>query len=177
MKDANVFISHAWKYNFLDVMEAVRLHYNNDTSIVIWFDLFSVNEHTTSTQVRSFGWWSTTFKTAIKNIENVLVVLFPWDAPIPLTRSWCIFEIFCAISTRCNFEVTFTDNDRETLRNTGIDLIETLVSSIDAEKSESTKPEDGELVKRTIIKYSGGMASFNQSVKDKVRECYFNSMK
>jgi hypothetical protein len=167
-----VFISHAWKYNFLDVMKAVRLHYKNDTSIVIWFDLFSVNEH--STQVRSFGWWSTTFKTAIKNIKNVLVVLFPLNAPIPFTRSWCIFEMFCAISSKCDFQVTFTDKDREMLKSTAAETIEALVASIDAKKSESTKPEDGELVRRTIIKYSGGMDRFNERVRYTVRECYLN---
>jgi hypothetical protein len=156
-------------------MRAIRSHLGDDESIIIWFDLFSVNEHASATEVKkTFGWWSTTFKAAIKNIKNILVVLFPWKNPIPFTRSWCIFEIFCAISTGCKFQVTFTDDDRKMLKASGIDLIQSLVDSIDAEKSEATQDEDKRLVRRTIVKYSGGMDSFNERVREKVKGCYLS---
>jgi hypothetical protein len=177
MKDATVFISHAWKYNFLNVMKALRLHLGDDEKVVLWFDMFSVNEHTNATEIKSFGWWSTTFKSAMRNIKNVVVVVFPWDDPILFTRSWCIFEMFCAISTKCNFELTFTEEDRESLKTAGTDRIEAIVEAIDAEKSIATKPDDRELVKRTIIKYAGGMQSFNGKVRDKVKHCYLKMSK
>jgi hypothetical protein len=35
-----------------------------------------------------FEWWCTTFRESIKAIGSVLLVMTPWDNPIPLTRVW-----------------------------------------------------------------------------------------
>jgi hypothetical protein len=36
---ATVFISHAWLYKFLDVVDALQYHFRDTPDIVIWFDL------------------------------------------------------------------------------------------------------------------------------------------
>jgi hypothetical protein len=41
VKKANVFISHAWKYNFLGVVDAINQNFKDETDIVVWFDVFS----------------------------------------------------------------------------------------------------------------------------------------
>ena len=44
---ATAFISHAWKCVFLDVVDALLAHFNNDDGddVVVWFDVFSNNQH------------------------------------------------------------------------------------------------------------------------------------
>jgi len=42
---ANVFVSHAWKYKFLDVISALSDHFKEEPDIFIWFDLFSNNQN------------------------------------------------------------------------------------------------------------------------------------
>ena len=42
-------------------------------------------------------WWFTTFKVAVASIGHTVLVLMPWDDPIPLTRAWCIWEILSTI--------------------------------------------------------------------------------
>ena len=37
---AHLFISHAWKYKFLDVVDAIKHHLKDDKDTIIWFDLF-----------------------------------------------------------------------------------------------------------------------------------------
>ena len=37
---AHLFVSHAWKYRFLDVVSAIRHHIKDDREVFIWFDLF-----------------------------------------------------------------------------------------------------------------------------------------
>ena len=37
---AHLFISHAWKYKFLDVVNAIKHHLKDDKDAIIWFDLF-----------------------------------------------------------------------------------------------------------------------------------------
>ena len=86
---ATVFISHAWKYVFLDVVDCVRNHLRGHTSgresaEYIWFDLFSNNQHDTSSV--PFEWWCTTFQKAISSIGRTLLVLSPWQDPVVLTR-------------------------------------------------------------------------------------------
>ena len=50
--------------------------------------------------------------------------------------------------------------------------IKNIVNNIDAEKSVATNDDDRDLVKRTIVKYSGGIESFNAKVRNKVEKCY-----
>ncbi len=44
---AKVFLSHAWKYPFLDVVDAIERHFlgSMDADPVVWFDVFSVSQH------------------------------------------------------------------------------------------------------------------------------------
>ena len=44
---------------------------------VIWFDLFCNCQH--DTDIRQFEWWTGTFSNAIQKINNVVIVLMPWD--------------------------------------------------------------------------------------------------
>lgn len=41
------------------------------------------------TGLRPFDWWTTTFRTAVQRVGRTLLVLAPWNDPIPLTRAWC----------------------------------------------------------------------------------------
>lgn len=100
---ATVFISHAWKYKFLDVLNAlgkVQLnalhntstlnmitaenHFRDEKDIIVWFDLFSNDQ--TFTHTLSFQWWTGIFKTAIEDLNRTVMVLSPWDNPEPLRR-------------------------------------------------------------------------------------------
>ena len=62
---ANVFISHAWKFVFLEVVNAILYHFRDEEdTVVVWFDLFSNNQH--KAPDNDFVWWSNTFMSAIK---------------------------------------------------------------------------------------------------------------
>jgi hypothetical protein len=104
---ASWFISHAWKYKFLDVMEAVGIflegEYGEDAMIdvVIWFDLFSNSQY--GCVDRPYEWWKTTFLNAVKELGNVLMIMEPYDDPITLTRAWCVFEVYACIHTKSRF--------------------------------------------------------------------------
>jgi hypothetical protein len=86
--EANVFISHAWQFVFLDVVSALNYHFRNEdkTQVVVWLDLFSNNQHQAPTL--DFDWWSTVFKSAIAYFGRTVLILAPWHNPIPLTRVW-----------------------------------------------------------------------------------------
>ena len=109
---ATVFISHAWKYKFMDLLSALKHHFRNenDDDVYIWFDLFSVNQHI-SDKVDP-DWWNKSFMNAVKEIGHVVLVLSPWQNPIPFTRAWCLWEIYCAIVTGSKLEVAMDSGER-----------------------------------------------------------------
>jgi len=53
---AKVFLSHAWTYPFLDVLDAVERRFSSsqDPNPVVWFDIFSVSQH--KSDERDFTW-------------------------------------------------------------------------------------------------------------------------
>jgi hypothetical protein len=61
---ATVFISHAWSFEFLSLVDA------------LWFDLFTNNQHLAPEL--PFEWWCGTFKPAISMIRETFT-----------TRCWC----------------------------------------------------------------------------------------
>ena len=42
---ATVFISHAWKCLFLDVVDALEYHFRTEPDLIVWFDLFRYGDY------------------------------------------------------------------------------------------------------------------------------------
>ena len=74
-----MFISHAWKYQFLDVLDALQNYFEPEPDIIIWFDVFSVNQHADTEVDLDFDWWSHSFKSAIRDFGRTVMVLAPWE--------------------------------------------------------------------------------------------------
>ena len=93
---ATVFVSHAWRYAFCDVggdvMEQYAIKYP-DT--YVWFDLFMNDQ--SEMDIKDFDWFSSIFKNIIRDIGQVLLVLSPWDDPMPIKRECCLFQIHNAL--------------------------------------------------------------------------------
>jgi tetratricopeptide (TPR) repeat protein len=155
---ADWFISHAWKYNFLEVLEAVELFliktYGSRDVIgdkVIWFDLFSNSQHNKATY--PYTWWREVFASAVGDIGNVCMVMQPWNEPFSLTRAWCVFEVYACVSTNSRFEVAMTqaqkDNFLETMVETRGDCFYDMLGKVNSETSGG-RPDDCEKIHRTI---------------------------
>ena len=79
-------------------------------------DIFTVNQHNaagcadgkcqcgSTRPLPPPEWWSGAFKTAIASFRHVVAVLDPWDAPVPLTRAWCLWELLCAVEGKTTLE-------------------------------------------------------------------------
>ena len=101
------FLSHAWTFLFLNLLAGlesfVRALPDGEPEPFFWFDCFVLNQH--EAQSYSADWWNTAFRTAIGTIGHTLMMMSPWDNPIPLSRSWCLWELFCTHDTEANFSV------------------------------------------------------------------------
>ena len=96
---ATVFISHAWRYRFCDLLDAVEAFIRSQPSpreTYVWLDLFANDQHNAPSLPQL--WWRQTFRCAIETIGHTCVVLSPWEDPIPLKRAWCLWEVLCTIN-------------------------------------------------------------------------------
>ena len=175
---AEVFLSHAWKYAFLDVVDAVQRHFKDsgeDPSI--WFDIWSVSQHKSSS--RDFNWWQSTFLNAIGAMGRVLMVMLPWDCPKTLTRVWCIFEAYSCEATQSRFIVTMTEEESKKLvaeicRNP-VSLLKTL-SSVSCEASEARDLKDRDQIFE-VIRQSVRFSELDSMVSLKVEEAVYRELK
>lgn len=167
---ATVFISHTWKYYFLDVVDALFTFFVGNEDVVIWFDLFSNNQHTAS--ALEIDWWTNTFKTAIGQIGHTVMVFAPWTDPIPLTRAWCLWELYCTEVTKAKFSVAMTKPStnafiKEVCEDTE-GTLNSIFDTINVIRSDSYKHTDKLQIFDVIIN-SVGFDKINEIVVDKLR--------
>jgi hypothetical protein len=86
--EATVFISHAWKYKFYDFLSALEARFTAREKL--WIDNFCHNQHEELTSDD----WITRFEQHIKQINNTVMIVFPWDNPIPFTRLAHTLDIY-----------------------------------------------------------------------------------
>ena len=189
VETATVFISHAWKYKFLDVLDALEDHFKDEPDKIIWFDLVSNNQQKATGL--SYEWWATTFKDAIEQLGHTVTIMAPWNDPIPYKRKWCIFEIYCTVISGAKFEIAMSNNEHrafiEECKHGSTDVINKMLSIVNAEKRESWNPMDKERI-HSVIKNEVGFASSlsntaHQTRLDQLhghdlnRGCYFRRSK
>jgi hypothetical protein len=170
---ANVFISHAWKYAFVDVVDALTLHFADALDTIVWFDCLSVNQHRSNE--KDFTWWSSTFQDTIRQFGHTVMVLSPWQDPIPLTRAWCLWELYSTHVTRSKFEVALSKEEVNKfyadMFEDAIGNIDNMKSKIDVARSECYFASDKEKI-FSAIQQKSSFAELNQVVFDKLRDFY-----
>ena len=178
--DATVFVSHAWKYAFYDIVVNVMEQYaQQHPGTYFWFDLFTNNQNEVAN--KDFEWFSTTFRDSLISIGEVLLVLSPWNNPIPIQRAWCLFEIYNALEeSGVVFSVKLPEKEIEELRASlrdDPDCISEALAVIEAEKAQAKSESDRQLIFQVIRESEGGFVHMNEQVKDGLREWYVYQLK
>ena len=167
-----VFISHAWKYEFLHVLSALKDHFKDEPDTIIWFDLFSNNQHKASDL--PYEWWQTVFKSSIKDFGHTVMAMSPWNNPIPYTRAWCIFKAYCTtLEPKSRFEIAMSAKEREKfIKDVVYDpegIINTMLSVINAEKSTAFPPQNEDRILE-VIRKEVGFYKINSLIFEQLRE-------
>eukprot|EP01043_Picozoa_sp_COSAG02_P014858 COSAG02_NODE_620_length_19443_cov_91.259564_2_plen_1130_part_00 len=172
------FLSHAWMYKILTVVGALEefeaSQPEGSPPIFWWFDCFSLNQHATQHVKNDRAWWSTTFKEAIGTIGHTVMLLLPWDAPTPLTRAWCLWELLCTVETGSQFSILLGPAEKKAFRTAllnddGKSVIAAL-STIDVEKSNAGDPHDRKMILGAVKASSGGAEALNERAVKQLRE-------
>eukprot|EP00808_Paulinella_micropora_P014366 g1766.t1 len=139
---ATVFLSHAWKYTFKQTSTV-----NPD----FWFEAFREN---------------------VRTIGHTVLILSPWSNPVPLTRSWCRWEIFCTRVTKATFEICLPPAEAKDFQKALVEDFSSVVGSlskIDVKKAEAFKKEDQEKILALVEGMPGGAHELNKAVLAEMR--------
>ena len=170
---ADIFVSHAWSYKFVDLIATLQEHRRRRFAINpnmpephYWIDIFAVNQH------NLFGSSELPMlKDVIAASKEVLVTLSPWDHPVALTRIWCLFEILTAMTSDTPITVELPPNDVAAFDAALSDDFSNIRSSlchIDSANAQATNPIDLQRI-REQIKSTVGFTALNTLVKDRLR--------
>eukprot|EP00808_Paulinella_micropora_P011235 g76372.t1 len=171
---ATVFLSHAWKYTFKQVVEAIAAHWPDKDNVrsqtFLWFDIFTVNQHQTFTVDPDF--WFEAFRENVRTIGRTVLILSPWRNPVPLTRSWCLWEIFCTRLTKASFEICLSPTEVTDFEHALVKDFKSILDSlsrIDVKKEEAFKKEDQEKILALVEGMEGGAHELNKAVLAEMR--------
>ena len=110
---ATTFVSHAWAMRFdalvatlREVDRAMRAR-DPDRTPYFWVDVV-VNDQFAAPS-RPFSWWQTVFRENVRRIGHTVVAL-EWKDPKPLTRIWCLWEVFCSTTGAGEFAAAADDS-------------------------------------------------------------------
>jgi tetratricopeptide (TPR) repeat protein len=85
------------------------------------------------------------FAELISTIGSVLMVMQPWNAPLTLTRCWCVLELGHCARKKCKFDVAFTAQERvrflDAIRRDATCLFD-VIANVNSMKSSCSRPED-----------------------------------
>jgi tetratricopeptide (TPR) repeat protein len=174
---ATVFLSHAWKYAFLLVVETVVEWCERETldaqTCFVWFDIFSVCQHTAIT---NFEYWSNGFRGAIKNIPRAVILLMPWDKAVWQTRSWCLFEYWAIHVQKKRHEFLLPAAEQEAFvkfLEKGA-RFEDVFRNVDMAQAEAANKDDEWRIKEEVRR-NIGFADLDAAVMEGLRVWFLNS--
>ena len=117
---ANVFVCHGWNNKFVDLVEALESFQAQETEgdfkttdqvLYFWMDVFCINQWK---PIVGNGrcpppiWFQTTFPEFMKTINWTVVVLMPWNKPVALHRTWCLYEIVVTMQNKGRVSMQFS---------------------------------------------------------------------
>jgi tetratricopeptide (TPR) repeat protein len=144
------FIAHSWQAKFVDAVEALKKHFGKNTEIdpVIWMDMFCYNHynkiHHIDPEQRFDAWFPETIKKTIVDIGRTVLILDPWNDPVPFKNSWCWQEL---VPVRDNenikLDIVLTD-EMEAHFIQSVDLHSTILMNILKHRWRPTVGQEGQ---------------------------------
>ena len=166
VQPATWFVSHAWRYKFLDLVKALEAFFADKGGvIIIWLDLLSTSQHSVFSKPPE--WWQQTFITAIGRMGQMVMVMTPWDNPICLTRAWCLIELFACRSSGSHFGVALPPAERVRFLQQITERPQAfydMLSKVNTERSECSRDTDRDRIFTAVRGLDGGFRGLDRSV-------------
>jgi len=178
----NVFVSHAWQYEFEMLVESIEAWESNwekqngekPKTFFYFLDYFAVNQHDMSTDLGKL-------EDVIKHSKVTCLVLSPWNRPIPFERCWCIYEIAkTSLFPSTQLNVTCPPQEVKRFKKNFFDSkkvheISRKLENLDSAKAEASYPPDKEMIVKDIEENFGGFQEVNKLCIRNLRKSLINT--
>jgi len=177
--DVTVFVSHAWVNRFGALVEALTFWESAKKSrqgVYYFFDILAVNQHEPTSDLASI-------RDLVAKANILLFVLSPLVKPVPISRVWCLFEIYAAIQHRTCIECVLPEEEREQFRYilSYAESSESLMKiKLNSENAEASLPADKDQIKKLIrqdIGFSGLDQQLHASLSNTLRQLALQELK
>lgn len=170
---ATKFISHAWNSVFQDVVLALGA--NEASGDIFWFDLCSLNQHTPC--ARDSDWWQTSLKALLADIGRTALILSPWEAPAPLTRLGCLWEIYLTLRAGHSLQVLVMEKASffDALLGESAQVMDRLCQ-VDVENARAGSAAHDASIKAAIVTSGIDCRAFNETCRAGVRQSVIGTM-
>ena len=134
------FVSHAWRNSFANFVAALEIEAaaRNESNRFYWNDVFV--EDQVDADKKPEDYFFNAFKTAVATINRTVLVLDPLKNPIPLSRAWCVWEIYSTVSEQAELVVALPPSEQLNLENvllTEFAEVKNYLSSVDSQTSDA----------------------------------------
>ena len=170
---SHYFLSHSWSYRFRDllgILEAFEEQTKPGSTRYYWLDIFVMNQHSAS----ELGNLIDNLQAAVRSPGRLLLAVDSWRDPTPLTRVWCLLEVFTAIQQRAEVILCFSAAEETSFAQTLVQNqaeVQRTLDTVDAERAEATVAADRELI-FGMIRRGTGFARFNDTIRDALRNSF-----
>eukprot|EP00931_Biecheleriopsis_adriatica_P099688 TRINITY_DN7437_c0_g1_i1.p1 TRINITY_DN7437_c0_g1~~TRINITY_DN7437_c0_g1_i1.p1 ORF type:complete len:692 (+),score=96.12 TRINITY_DN7437_c0_g1_i1:168-2243(+) len=113
-------LSYSWNYPTGDIVGALCKHSRevdlDQKMMYVWMCCLCINQHRVDTlraagKTVPFTDFEEAFGSRVQAIGKILVLMTPWESPVYLTRAWCVFEMYTAVSLRGRFHTGILSPD------------------------------------------------------------------
>ena len=180
---ATHFLSWCWAYKLSTYAESWQLwlwenrkHGAGSGNVFVWQCLFCNNqyriEENTNAINDSLG---AIFRTRLLNIRKMVVLLDQFKEPVYLTRVWCVYEMYTAL-TSSEVSIDFMLPPQQAsaiqtmIRDHGTKEIEQSFERVNSESATAARQEDADKVKCEIRQSTGGFAAVDEKVVEKMKD-------
>ena len=179
-KHATIFVSHAWSYQNSRLLSCL-VQLDEADKEFFWIDTLTVRQHEVASRPRrGFSSWCDTFQKSVELIGRTVLVLQPYSNPVPLKRSWCLFEIFCSHNAKkkVQFDIVLDQQEKKAFNaailNHDFDMLD-WVANIDLATSRATDEQDQKNILARVNSTTGGVQRLNEIVTEMLRDWLANA--
>lgn len=169
---ATVYVSHAFETPFLESLDVMEQHASNHPNAYYWFNPLMTDQNQPNGYYPPIDVIS---RSLIREIGSVLLVLSPWFDPLPFKRSWCLWELMCALNQpNIKIEVTLPANQVKYIKDDLMidhNCVLNALVRINTKDAEACLKEDRDMVRNAILKH-GGFTHLDQTLCELVRPLY-----
>lgn len=177
------FVSHFWGQQSVEFLGALQVHAHrlvqykylgarNPGSFSYWICTFCNSQHRVQLGV---SLETSPFYLALRYIKETggafLMQCWPWQAPFPLKRAWCIFEIYTTKKLGIPFQMQLCPRDRQDFFDaltSNYARVQGAFADIDVKLAAASEESDREMITEQI-ENDGGFDVINEAVTSVIK--------